>query len=117
MQKEFKVWYNNQPATQEQLDAIEEIVVVQEVDLAWEAQIKIPVCIREDGAWHGEDDEAYQQNARVRIEARIGEGRWIPLIDGTIIRQQPDYNASPGMSVVTLIVHDDIRLLDRASTG
>jgi hypothetical protein len=48
MQKEFKVWYNGKSATREQLDAIEEIVVEQDVDVAWEARIKIPVCIAED---------------------------------------------------------------------
>lgn len=111
MQKEFKVWYNNEPATQEQLDAIEEIVVEQEVDHAWEARIKLPVCIAEDGSWDGEDDAAYRESARVRIAARIGEGAWTVLIDGSIVSQEPDYNASPGMSAVTLLVHDDFCLL------
>lgn len=112
MQKEYKVWYNNKLATQPLLDAIEEIVVHQDVDAAWEAQIKIPVCIAEDGSWHGEKEKEYSQNSRVRIEARIGDGEWTPLIDGTIVRQQPDYNAMPGSSIVTLVVHDDIRLLN-----
>ena len=113
MTKEFKVYYGGEPATQEHLDAIEEIVVVQEVDHAWEAQIKIPICIREDGSWDGENDEAYEQNGRVRIEVRVGDGPdWIPLIDGSIARQAPDYNASPGLSVITLVVHDDISLMD-----
>jgi hypothetical protein len=111
MQKEFRVWYNGTPATQRQLDTIEEIVVEQDVDAAWEARIKIPICIAEDGSWHGEKDKAYRQGARVRIEARIGSGDWVPLIDGTIVRQLPDYNAMPGSSMLTLIVHDDIYLL------
>ena len=111
MNKEFKVYYGDSLANREQLDAIEEIVVEQEVDHAWEARITIPVCIAEDGSWDGENDDAYQQNARVRVEAKIGEGGWVPLIDGRIVRQQPDYNASPGLSNITLIVHDDISLL------
>lgn len=111
MIKEFKVYYGGAPASQEQLDAIEEIVVEQEVDHAWEARITIPVCIAEDGSWHGEDEPAYKELARVRIEARIGAGDFVPLIDGRIVRQQPDYNASPGLSSIILVVHDDISLL------
>ncbi len=111
MDKEFRVFYGTEAATKEQLDDIEQIVVEQEVDHAWEARITIPVCIDEDGSWNGENDDAYQQNARVRVEAKIGEGDWVPLIDGRIANQQPDYNASPGLSNRVLVVHDDISLL------
>jgi hypothetical protein len=90
MIKEFKVYYGTTPATQEQLDAIEEIVVEQEIGRAWEARIKIPIQISEDGSWAGEDDPAYAEFARVRVEARIGEGDFIPLIDGRIVDAHPD---------------------------
>jgi len=113
MNKEFKVYYGGTPASREQLDAIEEIVVEQETGRAWEARIKIPVCITEDGSWDGEDDPAYAEFARVRVEARIGDGDFVPLIDGSIQAHEPDYNASPGLSVVTLIVHDDTIMLHR----
>lgn len=113
MQAEFKVFYAGKAATKEQLDRIEEIVVEQEIDKAWEARIKIPVCIAEDGSWEGEDDAAYAEFARVRVEARIGEGEFVPLIEGSIWAQEPDYNAGPGLSAVTLIVHDDSKKLHR----
>jgi hypothetical protein len=113
MNKEFRVYYGDTLATKEQLDAIEEIVVEQEIGYAWEARIRIPVCIAEDGSWHGEDDPEYAEFARVRVEARIGDGDFVALIDGTIQSQEPELNASPGRSHVTLIVHDDTQLLHR----
>jgi hypothetical protein len=113
MKNEFRVYYGGTLATKKQLDAIEEIIIEQEIGKVWEARIKIPVCIAEDGSWDGEADSAYAEFARVRIEARIGEGDFIPLIDGSIRSQQPDYNASPGLSTVTVIVHDDTTLLHR----
>ena len=73
MNKAFRVYYGGNLATQEQLNAIEEIVVVQEMGIAWEAQIKIPVCIAEDGSWEGENDSIFAEFARVRIEAQIGK--------------------------------------------
>lgn len=115
MIKEFKVYYGGTPATQEQLDAIEEIVVDQEIGRAWEARIKIPIQISEDGAWAGEDDAAYAEFARVRVEARIGNGAFVPLIDGRIVDQDPGMSANPGNSTLTLTIHDDTTLLHRAA--
>lgn len=117
MNKEFKVWYSGAPATQKQLDAIEEIVVEQEVGNPWEARIKIPVCIKEDGSWDGENDSIYAACKRVRIEARIGDGRFVPLIDGTIQEKLRDLNAQPGMSSITLVINDDMALLNRAQNA
>ena len=117
MLKEFKVYYGGTPATQEKLDAIEEIVVDQEIGRAWEARIKIPICISEDGTWGGEDDPAYAEFARVRIEARIGDGDFVPLIDGRIVDQDPGLSADPGGSTLTLTVHDDTTLLHREAAS
>jgi hypothetical protein len=113
MDKEYKVFYNNEAASQELLDAIESITVVQEVDHVWEARIKIPVCIDENGSWGKETEPAYADYARVRVEARIGEGEFTALIDGRIMNRQPDYNANPGQSSVTLVVQDDSTKLHR----
>jgi len=113
MLKEFKVYYGTSPATKAQLDAIEEIVVEQEIGRAWEARIKIPIQISEDGSWAGEDDPAYAEFALVRVEAHIGDGEFIPLIDGRIVDQDPGMNANPGNSTLTLTVHDDTTLLHR----
>ena len=117
MLKEFKVYYGGTPATQDQLDAIQEIVVEQEIGRAWEARIKVPICISEDGSWAGEDDPAYAEFARVRVEARIGDGDFVPLIDGRIVDQDPGMNASPGNSMLTLTVHDDTTLLHREAAS
>ena len=117
MLKEFKVYYGGTPATQEQLDAIEEIVVEQEIGRVWEARIKIPICIGEDGSWHGEDDPNYAEHARVRVAARIGQGGFIPLIDGRITDQDPGLSANPGSSTLTLTVKDDTTLLHREASS
>ncbi|NRF71729.1 hypothetical protein HLB44_32550 [Aquincola sp. S2] len=117
MKKEFRVYYGSKLATKAQLDAIEEIVVEQEIGHSWAARIRIPVCIGEDGSWHGENEPAYADHARVRVEARIGDGDFIALIDGSIHSQEPDYNATPGRSAVTLVVHDDTRLLHREAAS
>ena len=111
------MYYGGTPATQQQLDAIEEIVIEQEIGRVWEARIKIPICIGEDGSWDGEDDPNYAEHARVRIEARIGDGDFIPLIDGRITDQDPGLSAYPGSSTQTLTVQDDTTLLHREASS
>lgn len=113
MTKEFKVFYDGTAATREQLDEIEEIVVEQEVGRVWEARIKIPVCVSDTGTWEGEEDPNRVEFKRVRVEARIGTGDFIPLIDGRVIGQDAQRSQAPGSSFITLIVHDDSALLHR----
>ena len=52
---EYKVFFDNASAAQDKLDKIEEITVEQEVGMAWEARLLIPVCVNDDGKWEGED--------------------------------------------------------------
>ena len=101
MIKEFKVYYGTTPATKEQLDAIEEIVVEQEIGRAWEARIKIPVCIAEDGSWAWRGRSGVRRNSRAcaskRASARVN---FLPLIDGRIVgKQDPGMNANPGQQL------------------
>ena len=117
MLKEFKVFYGGTSATREQLDAIDEIVVEQEIGRAWEARIMIPIRIAEDGSWNGENDSAYAEFARVRVEARIGDGEFVPLIDGRITDQDPGMDTEPGMSTLTLTVQDDTTILHREAAA
>jgi hypothetical protein len=113
MTKEFKVFYDGTAATQEQLDEIEEIVVEQEVGRVWEARIKVPVCVSDTGTWEGEEDPNRVEFKRVRVEARIGDGDFIPLIDGRVVGQDSQRSQAPGSSFITLLVHDDSALLHR----
>jgi hypothetical protein len=113
MTKEFRVYYGGTLASREKLNAIEEIVVEQAIGVQWVAKIKIPAVIAEDGSWKGEKDPDYKEFSRVRVEARIGNGDFLPLIDGRIVEQAPDYDATPGRSMVTLVVHDDTNKLHR----
>lgn len=113
MTKEFKVFYDGTAATKEQLDEIEEIVVEQEVGRVWEARIKIPVCVSDAGAWEGEDAANRVEFGRVRVEARIGDGDFVPLIDGRVVGQDAQRSQAPGSSSITLVVHDDSALLHR----
>jgi len=110
---EYRMFFNNNPATREQLDSVEEFTVDQEVDMAWEARLKIPISVNEQGNWTGEDENFMRPFTRVRVEIKIGEEPFIPLFDGPVIGFDSQMNSEPGQSTLTLIAHDDSFYLNR----
>lgn len=110
---EFKMFFDGQSATVEQLDKVDEIVVDQAVDKAWEAKLKIPVCVNNDGKWEGEQEAWMKAFTRIRVELNPGDGKFVPLIDGPVVGFDGARSAQPGKSVVTVVVHDDSALLNR----
>ncbi len=110
---QFRLYLDNDQASQEILDRIEEIVVEQEVDMAWEARIQMPIALDEEGNWEGEDDDFMQPFSRVRIEVRVGDGDFTPLIDGPLVGFNNNKTSEPGQSTMTLTVRDDSILLNR----
>ena len=110
---EFRMFFDNQPASASQLDQIEEIVVKQEVGMAWEARIKMPVCVNPQGVWSDEDLEIAGSFSRVRVEVKIGTAPFVTLIDGPVVADERPKNAQPGQSSITLVVNDDSVYLNR----
>lgn len=113
---EYKVWFDGTSATQEQLDKIEDIVVDQVVDRAWEARINIPVCVNNDGKWEGENEAWMKAFTKFRVEINPGNGKFVPLIDGPIVRMDSARSAQPGKSTITVVAHDDSELLNRVAS-
>jgi hypothetical protein len=110
---EFKMFFDGTSATEEQLDKIDEIKVDQAVDKAWEARIKIPVCVNNDGKWEGEEEAWMKAFTTIRIEVNPGDGKFVPLIDGPVVGFDSERTAQPGKSVVTVVVHDASAFLNR----
>lgn len=110
---EYKMWIDGTSATQEQLEKVDEIVVDQAVDRAWEARIKIPVCINNEGKWDGEGEPWMKPFTPIRLEVNAGDGKFVPLIDGPVVGVDSARSAQPGKSVITIVVHDDSALLNR----
>jgi hypothetical protein len=113
---EYKVFFDGTSATQDQLDKIEEVVVDQTVDRAWEARLQIPVCVNNDGKWEGEQEAWMKAFTRLRVEVNSGDNKFVPLIDGPIVGFDSARSSQPGKSIVTVVAHDDSALLNRTAT-
>jgi hypothetical protein len=110
---EYRLFFNNTAAAQQQLDLIDEITVEQEVDMAWEARFKMSISADERGNWTGEDESFMQPFTRVRVEVKIGTDPFVPLFDGPITGFDSQMNSEPGQSTLTLIAQDDTFFMNR----
>lgn len=113
---EYRLILNGTPATADQLARFEGIVVEQEMDMAWQAQIDVPLCTDEQGNWTGETESFLQGLSRVRIEVRFLGDDWVPLIDGPIVSLNNNMHGEPGKSMLKLSVLDDSFYLHRDET-
>ncbi|OGO54594.1 MAG: hypothetical protein A2V85_03055 [Chloroflexi bacterium RBG_16_72_14] len=109
----FRLYLDDQPATRDQLDQIDEVDVDQRMDAAWQAELQIPICTDDEGNWCYPGEAFAATFGRLRVELDPGDGTFVPLIDGPIVGRRQTMTAQPGQSVETLVVHDDSVLLNR----
>lgn len=109
----FRMYFGTRPATEEELGRIEQIVVDQEMEMAWEARIRMSLCLDDAGHWRHQPAELVQPFSRVRVEVQKGTGPFTPLIDGSVAGLTTAMGAGPGVSVVDLVVRDDSVLMNR----
>jgi hypothetical protein len=113
MNDRFRMFFGDRPATEDELAHMEEITVEQEMDMAWQATIRLFLCLDERGNWAHAQDDFLQSFHRVRVELQLSERAWEPLIDGPIVGRNIDMDSQPGRSNITLTAHDDSVLLNR----
>jgi phage protein D len=115
-QAEYKLLFGATPATKDQLARLETITVVQEVNRPWQARLAVSVCLDAQGSWTDDNDPFMQISSRIRIEVKVGDAAFTPLIDGPVVGFDSDRRSAPGQSTVTVVVHDDTALMHQTAT-
>jgi phage protein D len=110
---EFRLYFDGTPATEDQLDLFREIRVDQAIGVAAEAELQVDLTLDDQGYWSSIEEAVLQPFVRIRVEVKIGEGEFVPLIEGPVVGQKIEMGAGPGESAMTLIVHDDSVLMNR----
>jgi hypothetical protein len=112
---EYKILFDGTAASADELARFESITVEHEAERPSQGRLELSVCLDDQGNWSGDDEPYMQMLRRVRVELRVGEGEFEPLIDGPIVGFDSARSAAPGQSVVTVVVHDDSALMHRAA--
>ncbi len=109
----FRAFFGTRPATVEELARIEEVVVDQEIDMIWEARVKLTMCLDDSGSWRSPVAGLAPPFSRFRLELQLNGGAFVPLIDGTIAGYETALGGSPGTSTAQMLVRDDTVLMNR----
>lgn len=109
---EYRLFLNDEPASEEQLERIGSIRVDQAIGMATEAELHLLVETDEEGVWDGMDEDFAQPFQRVRVEVGLDDGEFVPLIDGPIVAQRFELSSAPAESEMILVVQDDSVLLN-----
>ena len=110
---ELRLYLDNSTATAQQLDLFGEVRVDQAIGMASEAELTMAIGTDANGNWSGIEEGFAQPFRRVRIEIKVGEGGFVPLIDGPIVAQRFELSAAPDSSELVLVVQDDSVLLNQ----
>lgn len=110
---EYRLFFDDSGVTTDRLNRVEQITVEQEIDLAWEARLEIPISVDAGGSWVDENEPFMKPFHRVRVEIKIGSNDFVPLIDGPIVGFDNKKSSEPGKSNLILIVRDDSAILNQ----
>lgn len=113
---EYMIYLNNTPADEQQTALFSEIKVDQSIGMVTEAELTVDIGLDGSGYWSNMEDEFLQPFERIRIEVKIRDGDYTPLIDGPVVAQRFDLSASPNNSRMVLVVHDDSVLMNMDET-
>ncbi len=109
----FRVWFGDRAASEDELRRVEQIEVTQEMEAFWEAHLRMALCLDAKGAWQHWPGDSVAPFSRVRVEIDIGNGRFVPLIDGPLVSIDAGLDSQPGRSTASMVVRDDSAFLDR----
>lgn len=110
---EYKMYLDNTPADEAQLDLFGQIKIDQGIGMAAEAELEIPIGVDASGIWSVMEDDFVQAFKRIRIEVKIRDGGFVPLIDGPIVAHRYELSGSPNNSKLIVVVQDDSVLLNQ----
>lgn len=113
MNASFRIFLNDEAASDELHGLFRRVRVDQAMGMAWEAEIQIPIGLDENANWSGISEAFAQPLARIRVEVKNGDGEYAALIEGPVIGQRFEMSAKPNQSILALIVHDDSVGLNR----
>lgn len=113
---ELRIFLDGVQADENQLDLFALVKVDQAIGMATEAELEVPVGADSQGAWGGIGEDYAQPFFRIRIEVKIGEGDFTPLIEGQVVAIRYQLSANPNESKMVIVVQDDSLLLNREET-
>jgi phage protein D len=110
---EYRIFFDNEPADRKRLDRIETIRIEQAVDMVTEASLTLPIGVDDGGEWTDVLEDFVQPGTRVRVEVKVGDDPFVPLIEGRVVAQRFTLAGAPNESEAVIVVHDESSEMNR----
>lgn len=108
----YTLLINNTPASAEVLEAIQEIQVENNGEMADVFRLHLAIGMSDSGDWTILEDDLFQPLTPVAIRAQVGTGLSEPLISGYVTSQQVEIGNQPGQSFLEIVGMDATALMN-----
>src|ERR1017187_874411 len=100
----YKLYIDDQPASGELIDVIQQLEVEDHVDMADMVRLSVAIGIR-DGcvSWNVVDENILQRLTKLRIDVNAGSGKTEPLIEAYVIETDAGFANQPGQSMLNVV--------------
>ena len=103
----YTLLIDDEPASPDLLDVIQQIEVEDNADMADMLRLRIAIAPR-DGCsdWIVLDDDLFHRLVRIKVVVAVGSGLAEPLIEADIIETSANFANQPGQSVLNVVAMD-----------
>jgi phage protein D len=100
----YKLYIDDQPASGDLIDVIQQLEVEDHVDMADMVRLSVAIGIRDGcGSWNVVDENIFERLTKLRIEVNVGSGKTEPLIEAYVIETNTRFANQPGQSVLNVV--------------
>lgn len=109
----YTLTINGVPASQELLQAIQQIEVEDHASMADMLRLRVVIGVKDGCAgWSFIDDEIFSRLANIKIAVAVGSGRAETLINAYIIETNATFANQPGSSILNVVAMDPTVLMN-----
>lgn len=109
----YTVSIDGVPASQELLQAIQQIEVEDHANMADMLRLRVVIGVKDGCAgWSFIDDDLFSRLANIRIAVAVGSGRAETLINAYVIETNASFANQPGASILNVVAMDPTVLMN-----
>ncbi|HEY5912267.1 MAG TPA: hypothetical protein VJA21_16820 [Verrucomicrobiae bacterium] len=109
----FTLMISGSPASQELLQAIQQIEVEDHANMADMLRLRVVIGIKDGCAgWSFVDDDVFSRLANIRLSVSVGSGQAETLMNAFVIETNANFANQPGSSILNVVAMDPTVLMN-----
>lgn len=108
----YTLLIDNMPASPEILEALQEVQVENNAQMADVFRLRLAIGVSEKGDWTVLEDDPFKPLTQVGIRMQVGTGLSEPLISGYVTSQRAEISNEPGQSLLEVVGMDATAMMN-----